>query len=213
VSAITPLVASADVNPDVNHDGKVTYIDMLLTKKSTLGMYSGNYDANGDGTTNVLDLELVKNYFLYGYEVTTTTQAPTTEVSYAQTLTDGHGNTYPSEGYARNYANGVVYKAGSDGYIIAQNYAAAVEEYYGISMIVEGTSVYPSCLENFDVTGSLDELNAWREGRTPAEIGVTEIVNHWSLICNDGDFWTECEVYFESLDLLRSFSTGAGYSV
>jgi hypothetical protein len=179
---------------------------MLLTKKSTLGMYSGNYDANGDGITNVLDLELVKNYFLYGYEVTTTTQAPTTEVSYAETLIDGHGNVYPmGQGYV-HADNGIVYNIGDNKYEAAQNYAEAVEAYYGISMEFHGNYAGPTCFSKYDTTGSLEELNTWRDGRSAEEIGVTEICNNWTLILNDFGFMSKCMTYLDSLNLSRSFN-------
>ena len=52
---------------DINKDGKVSTIDLLLLKKHILGMedVSGyNYDVNGDGSVNVVDLLNLKKIIL-----------------------------------------------------------------------------------------------------------------------------------------------------
>jgi hypothetical protein len=125
-------------------------------------------------------------------------------------LVDGHGNTYPSgEGYAK--IGDVVFKTGTDGESTAQNYASAIEAYYGIAMEVSGNSVLPACWGVRDKTGSLDELNAWRAGRTPEEIGVTEIINNWTLINNDSNFKGDCKIYLQSLNLCREFASASDF--
>ena len=222
IVAMQGMVASADINADINGDGKVSAMDILLVKKNVLNIIpqsSFKFDINNDGFVNVLDLNLVKNNSFITTDPPVTeapktdppqTEAPVTEPPQTEftedpsnTIMDGHGNSYPEVGYIK--IGEVVFAAGNGGYEDAQNYAAAIEEYYGIPMIVTGNAVMPACYENFDTIGTLEELNAWRAGRSPAEIGPAEISNNWSLIGNDLDFMNECEYYLESLQLVRDF--------
>lgn len=222
IVAMQGMVASADINADINGDGKVSAMDILLVKKNVLNIIpqsSFKFDINNDGFVNVLDLNLVKNNSFITTDPPVTeapkteppqTEAPVTEPPQTEftedpsnTIMDGHGNSYPEVGYSK--IGEVVFPVGADGYENAQNYAAAIEEYYGIPMLVNGSGVMPACYENYDTTGTLDELNAWRAGRSPAEIGPAELSNNWSLIANDIDFFYACCDYLESLQLVRDF--------
>lgn len=217
IVAMQGMVASADINADINGDGKVSAMDILLVKKNVLNIIpqsSFKFDINNDGFVNVLDLNLVKNNSFITTEPPKTdppqTEAPVTEPPQTEftedpvlTKTDGKGNVYPDGGYSQ--IGDIVFKTGADGYEDAQNYAAAIEEYHGIPMVVSGNAVSPACYDNFDTTGTLEELNAWRAGRSPTEIGPAEISNNWSLIANDIDFFCECMNYLDSLGLNRDF--------
>ena len=219
IVAMQGMVASADINADVNGDGKVSAMDILLVKKNVLNIIpqsSFKFDINNDGFVNVLDLNLVKNNSFITTEAPVTeppqTEAPVTEPPQtepadteqpAHTVIDGKGNVYDGTLYAK--IGDIVFLSGNDGYEDAQNYAAAIEAYYGIPMIVSGNGVMPACYENYDTTGTLEELNAWRAGRSPAEIGPAELSNNWSLIGNDMSFMYECMDYLESLQLVRDF--------
>lgn len=219
IVAMQGMVASADINADINGDGKVSAMDILLVKKNVLNIIpqsSFKFDINNDGFVNVLDLNLVKNNSFITTEAPKTdppqTEAPVTEPPQTEpanndpmvtAIVDGKGNVYDEAFYAK--IGDVCFLQGNDGYETAQNYAAAIEAYYGIPMIVTGNAVMPACYENFDTTGTLEELNAWRAGRSPTEIGPAEISNNWSLIGNDWDFQDECMDYLESLQLVRDF--------
>lgn len=234
IVAMQGMVASADINADINGDGKVSAMDILLVKKNVLNIIpqsSFKFDINNDGFVNVLDLNLVKNNSFITTNPPQTeapktdppvteapkteppqTEAPVTEPPQTEpdnndpmvtAVIDGKGNVYDEAFY--NKIGNICYRKGEDGYETAQNYTAAIEEYYGIPMLVYGSSVTPACYENFDTIGTLDELNAWRAGRSPAEIGPAEISNNWSLIANDWDFQDECESYLNSLGLSRDF--------
>ena len=224
IVAMQGMVASADINADINGDGKVSAMDILLVKKNVLNIIpqsSFKFDINNDGFVNVLDLNLVKNNSFITTDPPVTeapktdppqTEAPVTEPPQtepanteqpAHTVIDGKGNVYDGTLYAK--IGDIVFLSGNDGYEDAQNYAAAIEEYYGIPMSVDGNTVCPTCYENYDTTGTLEELNAWRAGRSPAEIGPAEISNNWSLIGNDLGFMNDCMDYLESLQLVRDF--------
>ena len=224
IVAMQGMVASADINADINGDGKVSALDILLVKKNVLNIIpqsSFKFDINNDGFVNVLDLNLVKNNSFITTDPPVTeapkteppqTEAPVTEPPQtkpadteqpAHTVIDSKGNVYDGTLYAK--IGDIVFLSGNDGYEDAQNYAAAIEEYYGIPMVVSGNAVSPACYDNFDTTGTLEELNAWRAGRSPAEIGPAEISNNWSLIANDLDFFCECMNYLDSLGLNRDF--------
>jgi hypothetical protein len=55
---------------DINADGNVTYIDLLLLKKHVLGIkslsakYKANADLNGDGSINVTDVLTLKDIII-----------------------------------------------------------------------------------------------------------------------------------------------------
>lgn len=233
---------TANVIADVNKDGKVSSMDILLVKQNIFNIISQSYvkfDINNDGVVNVIDINIVKNLLndnsnqpqVTNPPVTDPpqTQPPATEPPQTQppvtdppqteppvqdnndysggTLIDGHGNVYPAEGYS--YVGEVVFPVGNDGCECAQNYAAAVEAFYGIPMNVYGNAVEPACFSDWSVTGTLEELNAWRQGRSPAEIGPAEISSHWALIGNDIGFSYECEDYLANdLQLQRDFASG-----
>lgn len=210
------MVISADVNADVNGDGKVSAMDILLVKKNVLNVIPQTvfkFDINNDGLVNAIDVNLVKKeYFCPPVTEPPQTEPPVTDPPFteppatdtepARTVIDGHGNVYTGP-YAK--IGDVCFLQGNDGYETAQNYATAIEEYYGILMSVSGSGVMPACYENLDITGTLEELNAWRAGRSPEEIGPAEISNNWSLIGNDYGFTVECMNYLESLQLVRDF--------
>lgn len=248
IVAMQGMVASADINADINGDGKVSAMDILLVKKNVLNIIpqsSFKFDINNDGFVNVLDLNLVKNNSFITTNPPQTeapktskvtnppateapktdppiteapkteppqTEAPVTEPPQTEpdnndpmvtAVIDGKGNVYDEAFYAK--IGDVCFLQGEDGYETAQNYAAAIEAYYGIPMLVYGSSVTPACYENFDTIGTLEELNAWRAGRSPEEIGPAEISNNWSLIANDIDFQNDCVNYLDSLGLNRDF--------
>lgn len=247
IVAMQGMVASADINADINGDGKVSAMDILLVKKNVLNIIpqsSFKFDINNDGFVNVLDLNLVKNNSFITTNPPQTeapktskvtnppateapktdppvteppktdppqteapvTEPPQTEPVYdnsALTVTDGHGNSYDAGQYSR--LGDICFLTGADGYEDAQNYAAAIEAYYGIPMVVTGNAVSPACYDNYDTIGTLEELNVWRAGRSPAEIGPAEISNNWSLIGNDMSFMYECMDYLDSLGLNRDF--------
>ena len=222
IVAMQGMVASADINADINGDGKVSALDILLVKKNVLNIIpqsSFKFDINNDGFVNVLDLNLVKNNSFITTDPPVTeapvidppqTEAPVTEPPQTEftedptnTIMDGHGNSYPEVGYIK--IGEVVFAAGADGYEDAQNYAAAIEAYYGIPMVVTGNAVSPACYDNYDTIGTLEELNVWRAGRSPAEIGPAELSNNWSLIGYDMSFMYECMDYLDSLGLNRDF--------
>ncbi|MGN1412540.1 MAG: dockerin type I domain-containing protein, partial [Oscillospiraceae bacterium] len=55
---------TANVIADVNGDGKVSSMDILLVKQNIFNIISQNYvkfDINNDGVVNVIDINIVKN--------------------------------------------------------------------------------------------------------------------------------------------------------
>lgn len=211
IGVISTLPVSANINADIDGDEEVSEIDMLLVKKNIFNIIPQTYfkfDINNDGFVNVIDMNLVKRELATETELPVTnppqiepsqinppiTQPSTTEPDYSGgTLVDGHGNVYPAKGYEKR--GKVVMVASADSNIAAQNHANAIEEFYGIPMIASGHSIYPACFDDLSVTGTLEELNVWRQGRSPVEIGPAEISANWALIGNDIDFYIECFNY------------------
>ncbi|MGN1412391.1 MAG: hypothetical protein ACI4WH_07810, partial [Oscillospiraceae bacterium] len=137
------------------------------------------------------------------------TEAPADTTINFIPVTDIYGNVYNSLDYFIDPA-GFAYAKGSTGSETAQNYAAAVEAYYGIPMNVYGNAVEPACFSDWDlIWDDLDSLNAWRQGRSPAEIGPQEIVANWKLLGSDIEFLAECQNYLAN-DLGLQFSFGEG---
>jgi pectin lyase len=62
VTTTTTVVVPIVVSNDVNQDGSMDYLDLLLLKRCVFGTATApNSDLNGDGSTNTLDVIVLKN--------------------------------------------------------------------------------------------------------------------------------------------------------
>lgn len=108
---LSALPVSADITADVNGDGKVSALDVLLVKKNIFNIIPRTvfeFDLNNDNVVNILDLIIVKSQSLEDSSIdTTTTTTPVvtepeiSEVEKARAVKvdcyDGYNNTREAE--------------------------------------------------------------------------------------------------------------------